>query len=60
MYGLYLYCNDRNMGIKVELVIYGNPQVFGGGQIGQLAIAQSVLIGSAIVLNLPTCIETHF
>ena len=30
VYGLPT-CNDRNVGIKVELVIYDNSQIFGGG-----------------------------
>ena len=56
-------CNDRNMGIKVELVIYCNPQVFGGDQIGQLAIAQSLLINSGtnlIKLDVLSKIAKHF
>ena len=36
-------CNDRNMRIEVELIVYGNSQVFGGGQIRQQAITKTVL-----------------
>ena len=27
-------CIDRDVGVKMELVIYGNAQVIGGGSIG--------------------------
>ena len=42
-------CNDRDIGIEVELIVYGNFQVFGGGQIRQLAIAKTVLgVGNCV------------